>query len=105
MHFMLKVLHQYYEGAKHANLRIPESLRHGKRNENDIRPTYCAHKNALSSASKLPPMKGAGGFGSKAIHQPTGILTVFIPCLYRKSKSSIVTKVFLCFCRRNEDNK
>lgn len=60
--------------------------------------TYWAHENALSRASKLPPIKGAGGFESEAIHQPTGILTVFTPCLYKKSKSSTVIKLFLCFC-------
>lgn len=62
------------------------------------RKTYCAHENALSRASRLPPINGAGGSGSKAIHQPTGILTVLIPCLYRKLKSSTVIKLFLCLC-------
>jgi hypothetical protein len=60
--------------------------------------TYCAHENALSRASRVPPINGTGGSGSKAIHQPTGILTVFIPCLYRNWKSSIVIKLFLCLC-------
>jgi len=60
--------------------------------------TYCAHKNALSRASRVPPIYGLGGSGSKAIHHPTGILTVFIPCLYRNLKSSIVIKLFLCLC-------
>lgn len=71
-------------------------------NVEDQRPTYCAQVNALSRASKLPPMKGAGGLGSKAIHQPTGILTVLIPCLWRKSKSSTVIKLFLCFCNTHK---
>jgi len=52
--------------------------------------TYCAHENALSRASRLPPINGLGGSGSKAIHHPTGILTVFIPCSYRNLKSSTV---------------
>lgn len=66
--------------------------------------TYCAHENALSRAAKVPPIKGAGGLGSCAIHHPTGILTAFIPCSDRKRKSSRVTKLFLCFCML-ENNK
>ena len=46
--------------------------------------TYWAQENARSNAVNDPPMKGVGRSGSKAIHHPTGILTVFIPCLLRK---------------------
>uniref|UniRef100_A0A2P2IMQ8 Uncharacterized protein n=1 Tax=Rhizophora mucronata TaxID=61149 RepID=A0A2P2IMQ8_RHIMU len=59
----------------------------------------CAHEKALSRASRDPPINGAGGSGSKAIHQPTGILTAFIPFLYRNLKSSMVMKLFLCLFR------
>ena len=83
---------KHFGCMKMVNLNLPIYW-----NKKGKQTTYRAHENALSRASKLPSMKGAGGLGSKAIHQPTGILTVFIPFLYRKSKSSMVMNVFLCF--------
>lgn len=50
--------------------------------------TYCAHVKALSSAAKDPPTKGLGGFGSLAIHHPTGTLTAFNPFSDMNLKSS-----------------
>jgi hypothetical protein len=49
---------------------------------------------ALSSAAKDPPTKGLGGFGSWAIHHPTGILTAFNPFCDMNMKSCSVMYVF-----------
>lgn len=48
---------------------------------------------ALSNASNDPPTKGLGGFGSLAIHHPTGILTAFKPFSDMNLKSSSVMYV------------
>lgn len=56
MHFMLKDLYQ--------------SIKTGETCEKSIHTiyiwerTYCAQENALSRASRLPPVKGGGGLGS-----------------------------------------
>jgi hypothetical protein len=54
--------------------------------------THSAHLKALSRDCKDPPTKGAGGFGSYAIHHPTGILTVFIPFLGEEFEILICNK-------------
>ena len=56
--------------------------------------TYCAQMKALSNAANDPPTKGLGGFGSLAIHHPTGILTAFKPFADMNLKSSSVMYVF-----------
>lgn len=44
-----------------------------------LKQTYCAQEKALSNAFNDPATKGLGGFGSLAIHHPTGILTALSP--------------------------
>lgn len=61
--------------------------------------SYLAHWNALSRAWREPETYGAGGFGSDAIHHPTGIRTVFMPFLERNQKSPSWINVSLCFCK------
>lgn len=82
---------------------LPEIIENSK--EMVKNKTYCAHENALSRASKDPPIKGGGGLGSEAIHHPTGILTVFIPCRKRKPKSAAVIKLSLCLCNSTMSNE
>lgn len=60
--------------------------------------TYSAHVKALSSACREPPTNGFGGFGSLAIHHPTGIRTAFKPLLAMNLKSSSTIYVFQWFC-------
>lgn len=57
---------------------------------------YSAQEKALSRACKEPATKGFGGFGSLAIHQPTGILTAFNPFFFMNLKSSSTMYVFQC---------
>jgi len=63
---------------------------------------------ALSSAANDPPTKGLGGFGSWAIHHPTGILTASKPFCDINLKSSSVMYEFQWSCKANkvqqEDN-
>lgn len=59
-----------------------------KGEESRGRVSYSAHVKALSNAWREPPAKGFGGFGSLAIHHPTGILTAFNPLFAMNLKSS-----------------
>jgi hypothetical protein len=63
-------------------------------NGNEDDTTYSAQSNALSRAWSEPPTKGRGGFGSLAIHHPTGIRTAFSPLDDMKLKSLSTMKVF-----------